>query len=238
METDIQRSTLDSRDLRFGRLVEATSQTTTRPWRLVVLISGAGRTLQYLIETIERGDINAEIVGVISSRAEVMGVTIARNAEIPCRVVLPRNFESREEYSAAKFVAIAKFNPDLVLLGGYLRQLDMPEAWEQRVLNIHPSLLPETLEYASGKGMYGIHVHRAVLEHGDNVSGATVHVVEAAYDSGPPILRSEIPVLPGDTAEVLAERVFASERVLYPEAVRQYMAANPHLLRDHELSRR
>ena len=223
---------------RFGSMVETVFNATTRPWRLVVLISGAGRTLLNLVETIERGEINAEIVGVISSRADVMGIVVARNAGLPCRIVLPRNYESREEYSAAKYVAISKFNPDLVLLAGYLRQLDMPEAWTNRVLNIHPSLLPDTIHYASGKGKYGIFVHRAVLEHGDSVSGATVHVVEAAYDSGPPILRAEVPVLPDDTAEDLAERVFEAERWLYPEAFRRYTEANPGLLRDHELSRR
>jgi phosphoribosylglycinamide formyltransferase-1 len=214
------------------------SDAATRPWRLVALISGAGRTLQNLIDVIGRGELHAEIVGVVSSRADVLGVAIARNAGIPVRVVLPRNFESRQEYSAAKYVAISKFNPDLVILAGYLRQLDMPEAWETRVLNIHPSLLPETLEYAAGKGKYGIHVHRAVLEHGDTVSGATVHVVEAAYDSGPPLLKAEVPVLPGDTPEALADRVFETEKWLYPEAIRQYMSANPHLLRDYESSRR
>lgn len=213
-------------------------EATTRPWRLVVLISGTGRTLHNLIDVIGRGELNAEIAGVISSRGDVMGVTIARNAGIPCRVVLPRNFESREEYSTAKYVAISRFNPDLVLLAGYLRQLDMPVAWETRVLNVHPSLLPETLDYAAGKGMYGLHVHRSVLAHGDTVSGATVHVVEAAYDSGPPLLTAEVPVLPGDTPEMLADRVFEAEKQLYPEALRQYMAANPHLLRDHEPSRR
>ncbi|MEJ7839614.1 MAG: formyltransferase family protein, partial [Thermomicrobiales bacterium] len=169
----------------FGSSVDTTQHAETRPWRLVVLISGAGRTLGSLIDAIERGDMNAEIVCVICSRSDVMGVAVAHNAGLPCRVVMPRNFESREEYSTAMYATISRFNPDLVLLAGYLRQLDMPDAWSRRVLNIHPSLLPETLAYAAGKGMYGIHVHRAVLEHGDTVSGATVHVVEAAYDSGP-----------------------------------------------------
>lgn len=222
----------------FGSSVDTTQHAETRPWRLVVLISGAGRTLGYLIDAIERGDMNAEIACVICSRSDVMGVAIARNAGLPCRVVMPRNFESREEYSTAMYATISRFNPDLVLLAGYLRQLDMPDGWSRRVLNIHPSLLPETLAYAAGKGMYGIHVHRAVLEHGDTVSGATVHVVEAAYDSGPPILKSEVPINIGDSAEDLAERVFASEIRLYPEAFRQYTGANPHLLRDQERSRR
>lgn len=182
--------------------------------------------------------MHAEIVCVICSRSDVMGVAIARNAGITCRIVMPRNFESREEYSTAMYATMAKFNPDLVLLAGYLRQLDMPDAWLRRVINIHPSLLPETLEYAAGKGMYGIHVHGAVLAHGDTVSGATVHVVEAAYDSGPPILKREVRVLPGDTPEILAERVFETERKLYPEAFRTYTSANPDLLRDQELSRR
>lgn len=99
------------------------------------------------------------------------------------------------------------------------------------MLNIHPALLPQAEAYAAGRGKYGDHVHAAVLAHGDTVSGATVHVVTDEYDAGPPVLQRQVPVLPGDTAESLAARVFAVECELYPEAIRQYMAAHPELKR-------
>lgn len=204
----------------------------------MALISGAGRTLQNLIAVIGRGELDLEITGVVSSKADVYGLTIAKEAGIPCRTVLPRNYGTREDFSDATYAAIARFQPDLVLMCGYLRQLGMPPGWEDRVLNIHPSLLPETLTYAAGKGKYGIAVHRAVLEHGDTVSGATVHVVTEVYDSGPPLLRREVPVLPDDTPESLADRVFAVEKELFPEAIRRYTAANPHLKRVQADSRR
>jgi phosphoribosylglycinamide formyltransferase-1 len=202
-----------------------------RRWRVVALLSGAGRTLQNLIEVIGRGELDVEIVGVIASRGDVYGINVARDAGLPCRIILPRNFETRDAYSDAVYDAIARWNPDLVLMCGFLRQLNMPEAWAGRVLNIHPSLLPETRPYAGGKGMYGIRVHTAVLANGDMVSGATVHLVDAAYDNGPPLMRAEVPVLPNDTPDDLAARVFEQERVLFPAAISAYMAANPHLKR-------
>lgn len=207
------------------------ADTTTRPWRLAVLISGAGRTLQNLLDVIGRGELDAEIVVVISSKQDVAGIDIARRAGIPCEVIASRAFASRSAYSAANYAALGPYRPDLILMAGFLRQLEMPEEWTDRVLNIHPSLLPDTSAYAAGKGMYGIRVHRAVLAQGDTVSGATVHVVTAEYDSGPPLMTVEVPVLPGDDAEVLASRVFAVECELYPEAIRRYMQQHPELRR-------
>jgi folate-dependent phosphoribosylglycinamide formyltransferase PurN len=110
-----------------------------------------------------------------------------------------------------------------------LRKLVVTPAWEGRILNIHPALLPESAPYASGRGFFGERVHAAILAHGDAVSGATVHVVDNGYDTGPVVLRATVPILPGDTSATLGARVFEAERRLYPEAIRHYVAAHPGL---------
>jgi formyltetrahydrofolate-dependent phosphoribosylglycinamide formyltransferase len=202
-----------------------------RPWRLAVLISGSGRTLRNLLEEIERGDLHAEVVCVVSSRDGVKGLEIAAAAGIPATVISRRAYPAAEASSAATYEVIAPYAPDLVIMAGFLRRLLVFPGWEGRILNIHPALLPDAAAYAAGKGCYGDKVHEAVLAHGDAVSGATVHVVTDIYDDGPPLMRAEVPVEPGDTVDSLAARIFTQECVLYPEAIRRYMAAHPGLKR-------
>jgi formyltetrahydrofolate-dependent phosphoribosylglycinamide formyltransferase len=202
-----------------------------RPWRLGVLLSGSGRTLENLLAVIDRGELAAEVVCVVSSRAGVRGVEIARRARIPVSVIDRRDHPDPVAHSRAIYAALEPFDVDLAVLAGYLRQLHLEPAWEGRMLNIHPALLPQAEAYAAGRGRYGDHVHAAVLDHGDTVSGATVHIVTADYDTGPPVLQREVPVHPDDTPQTLAARVFAVECQLYPEAIRRYMAAHPELRR-------
>lgn len=204
----------------------------TRPWRLGVLLSGSGRTLKNLLTVIACGELDAEIACVVSSRSAVRGIDIAREADIPVEIVTRKAFPASEAHSRAIYDAVEPFRPDLLILAGYLRQMIVDPAWEGRMLNIHPALLPQAEAYAAGRGRYGDVVHSAVLEHGDTVSGATVHVVTDDYDTGPPVLQREAPVLPEDTVSSLAARVFAVECELYPEAIRRYMAAHPDLRRD------
>jgi formyltetrahydrofolate-dependent phosphoribosylglycinamide formyltransferase len=211
--------------------IETSRADAERPWRLGVLLSGSGRTLENLLAVIARGELAAEVVCVVSSRAGVRGVDIARAAGIPVAVVTRRDHPDPAAHSRAIYGAVTPHAPDLLILAGYLRQLVVDPAWEGRMLNIHPALLPQAEVYAAGKGLYGDHVHAAVLAHGDAVSGATVHVVTDDYDAGPPVLQREVPVLPGDTPQTLAARVFAVECELYPEAIRRYMAAHPALRR-------
>lgn len=213
------------------RTKDSTAVNEDRPWRLGVLISGSGRTLENLIAVIERNELHAEIACVVSSRPNVRGIEVAREAGIPVDAVSSRDHPTPESHSRAIFDAIQPYNVDLVLLAGYLRQLRFDPAWEGRMLNIHPALLPQAEAYAAGHGLYGERVHAAVLAHGDRVSGATVHVVTADYDAGPPVLQREVPVRQDDSPPTLAARVFAVECELYPEAIRRYMAAHPELKR-------
>lgn len=201
----------------------------TAPWRIAVLISGSGRTLRNLLETIAAGELHAEIVAVVSSVADVRGLDIANSAGIPTHVLSPRDAKGIEAYSAATWELLTPYRPDLVVMAGYLRRLLVFPGWEGRVINIHPALLPQAAGYAAGKGFYGDRVHAAVLKHGDAESGATVHVVTDKYDDGPPLAQCVVPVLPGDDVRALADRVFAAECELYPRALRAYMSAHPEL---------
>jgi len=203
----------------------------TRPWRLGVLLSGSGRTLRNLLEVIARGDLDAEIVAVVSSVDNVRGLEIAREASIPVSVVTRRDAPDVEAYSQRVYDAFAPYDLDLIIMAGFLRRVLVFPGWEGRILNIHPALLPDAAADAAGRGRHLERVHAAVPAPGDPVSGATVHVVTDVYDDGPPLMRAEVPVLPGDTPETLAVRVFTAECTLYPEAIRRYLREHPELKR-------
>jgi len=194
----------------------ADNQPMPRPaGQLAVFLSGTGRTLENLLAAIERGDLHAEIACVVSSRRKVRGCDIAQAAGIPLHVVPRRRYESIEVFSRAVWRAVDQYDVELVVLAGWLSQLIIPGHYQGRVVNIHPSLLP----LFGGHGFYGHHVHEAVLASGMKVSGCTVHFVDAEYDAGPIIAQRCVPVLPGDTPDSLAARVFAEECRLYPEAI-------------------
>ncbi len=197
------------------------------PIRIAVLLSGGGRTLHNLIEQTSRGQLRAEIVVVISSVASAGGLGIAERAGIPARTIARRGFTSDDAWSAAIYNELAPYQPDLIVLAGFLRRLHVPPEWAGRILNIHPALLPES--GAAGVGFYGERVHAAVLASTATVSGATVHVVDDDYDSGPVVLRQTVPVLPDDTVATLAARVFAAECELYPAAIQRYVRSHPEL---------
>jgi formyltetrahydrofolate-dependent phosphoribosylglycinamide formyltransferase len=198
-----------------------------RPLVLAVLLSGTGRTLENLLRVIAAGELDARVGVVVSSVPGVRGLQIAGDAGIPHLTIRRRDYPSDEAYSQAIYAALAPSRPDLILLAGFLRRLVVPPEWAGRILNIHPALLPES--GAAGRGFYGERVHAAVLASGATVSGATVHVVDDGYDTGPIFLKTAVPVLPGDTVERLAARVFAAECELYPAAIRKYVAEHPKL---------
>ncbi|REJ92903.1 MAG: phosphoribosylglycinamide formyltransferase [Planctomycetota bacterium] len=188
-----------------------------RPIRLGVLISGGGTTLLNLHDRIQSGALSAEIPLVISSR-QTAGVEKAKSVGLPCEVLPRQEFDSTSAFSEALFAQLRRAEIDLVILAGFLCRIDIPADFEQRVMNIHPALIPAFC----GKGMHGRHVHEAVLQRGCKVSGCTVHFCDNEYDHGPIILQRAVPVLDDDTPEALAARVFEHECLAYPEAIRLY----------------
>ena len=177
--------------------------------RLAVLISGGGRTLVNLLDRIESGSLAASIPLVIASR-ECQGADRARERGVPAVDVI------RGEIPAPVLGRLLREHAiDWVVLGGYLKMVHIPPGFERRVINIHPALLPGF----GGAGMYGHRVHEAVLASAAGESGCTVHFCDEVFDRGPIILQKRCPVLPGDTPETLAARVFELECLAYPEAL-------------------
>ena len=191
--------------------------------RLAVLVSGSGRSLENLAECVRRGELDVELALVIASTPKALALERAKRLEIPALVLAPREHASPEAYSRAVFAAIERSGAELAVFAGFLHLLLVPETWEGRVINIHPALLPKY----GGKGFYGDRVHGAVLAAGERESGCTVHYVTNEYDRGPQLLQERVPVLPGDTAEALAARVFEAEKRALPEAIRRHFAARP-----------
>lgn len=185
------------------------------PLRMAVLLSGTGRTLKNLIGKIGDGELYGEIRLVVASTPEARGIQYAHQASIPALVLQRKDFSSQEEYSAKIFSCIRAAGAEWVVLAGFLKQLTIPADFTNRVVNIHPALVPSFC----GKGFYGHHVHEAVLQYGAKISGCTVHFVDNEYDHGPVILQTPVPVLDDDTADSLADRVFEAECRAYPQAL-------------------
>jgi phosphoribosylglycinamide formyltransferase-1 len=192
---------------------------TTSRLRLAVLISGSGRTLANLLERSATGSLAATIDLVLANRDLIGGLEIAAAAGVPT-VVMPRAGQPLADWSNAVFDRCRAAGVDLVVMAGFLQLLEIPPDFTGRVINIHPSLLPAF----GGKGFYGEHVHRAVLERGCTVSGCTVHFVDNEYDHGRIILQQAVPVLPEDDHERLAVRVFKAECDTLPAAINQLAA--------------
>jgi phosphoribosylglycinamide formyltransferase-1 len=188
------------------------------PIRLAVLLSGGGTTLQNLLDRIADAMLRADIAVVASNKADAFGLTRARQAGIPTFVVERKDCPTREEFSARIFAPCTEAGVDLVCLAGFLQLLHIPDEYRNRVLNIHPSLIPAFC----GKGYHGLAVHRAALEMGVKVSGCTVHFADNEYDRGPIVSQRVVPVLDDDTAESLAARVFAAECEAYPQAIQWF----------------
>ncbi len=191
--------------------------------RLAVLLSGTGSTMVNLQDHIDRGELNAEIVVVVSSRKKVLGIERATERGIETRVLTRKPFKTdgrfdEMAYSRAMAQTIAPFAPDLVVMAGFMTRLAAPLLDKYDVLNVHPALLPKY----GGEGFYGHHVHEAVLAAGEQETGATVHFADAEYDRGPIVIQESIPVREDDTPDTLASRVQALERKLYPKAVAMY----------------
>jgi phosphoribosylglycinamide formyltransferase-1 len=187
------------------------------PVRLAVCVSGGGTTLQNLIDRIGSGELRAEIVQVVASRPNIGAIDRARAAGIPLAIA-KRAAVSPADFSASVFDPIRQSEADLVLLAGFLALVKIPEAYQGRVLNVHPALIP----LFCGQGFYGARVHQAALDAGVKVSGCTVHFADDTYDTGPIILQRTVPVLEDDTPLTLAGRVFREECEALPEAIALY----------------
>ncbi len=192
-----------------------------RPIRLGVLISGGGSSLANLLKCRDDGLLQAEFPMVIASRPDCGGLQIARSAGIRAEVVSRKSFKTTEEFSAQIFSLLREAEVDLVVLAGFLCLVRVPPDFENRVMNIHPALIPSFC----GKGLYGMKVHEAVLSRGCKVSGCTAHFADNVYDHGPIIVQKTVPVLEGDTPHSLAARVFEAECQAYPEAIRLFADA-------------
>ena len=188
------------------------------PLRLAVLISGGGRTMLNLLDEIRAGRLNAEIMVVICSRMQIAGYEKALAAGLNVKVIRRMDHPDTGDFSQAIVRELDAAGIDLVVQAGWLCLWHIPPQYEWKVMNIHPALLPSF----GGKGMWGHHVHEAVLAAGCKVSGCTVHLCTNEYDKGPIIVQRCCPVLPEDNADSLAERVFKEECVAYPEAIRLF----------------
>lgn len=187
--------------------------------RVLVLVSGGGTNLQAVIDKVAAGKItNAEIVGVISNNKTVKSLERARNAGIPAVSVSPKDYENRDLFNEAFLAEVNKFEPDLVVLAGFLVAIPpkMVEQYSNRIINIHPSLIPSFC----GVGYYGLKVHERVLERGVKVTGATVHFVNEGMDEGPIIAQKAVYIEDDDTPEILQRRVMEqAEWLLLPQAI-------------------
>jgi phosphoribosylglycinamide formyltransferase-1 len=186
--------------------------------RLGVLISGGGRTMMNILNCIKCRELNAEIAVVISSLSTVGGVAKARNAGLPVKVIRRKDSPDIDAFSERVVQELEAAGVDLVVQGGWLCLWRIPPQYENRVMNIHPALLPSF----GGKGMWGHHVHEAVLAAGCKVSGCTVHFCTNEYDRGPIIVQRTCPVADDDTPDTLAGRVFEQECLAYPQAIRWF----------------
>jgi phosphoribosylglycinamide formyltransferase-1 len=183
---------------------------------IVILISGRGSNMEAVVRALDAEGWPARIAAVISNKPEAGGLAFAQARGIPTAVVPSKSFATRAEFDAKLQETIDVFEPDLVVLAGFMRILTAPfvEHYAGRMLNIHPSLLPL---------FPGLHTHQQALDAGCVEHGATVHFVTAELDHGPAVLQARIPVLPGDTEATLATRLLVEEHKLYPRAVRLFV---------------
>ena len=188
-------------------------------FKIGVLVSGGGTNLQAIIDAVKSGAIpNTEISFVISNNANAYALTRAENAGIPAKCISPKNFTSRLDFENALTEAVVSYNVDLVVAAGFLVIIpkSMIRAYKDRIINIHPSLIPSFC----GTGYYGLKVHEAVLARGVKVTGATVHFVDDGTDTGPIIFQKAVEVLQDDTPKSLQLRVMEqAEWIILPKAI-------------------
>lgn len=186
---------------------------------IVCLVSGGGTNLAAIIKAIEEKQIkNVRIKAVISNNGDAYALERAKKAGIDAKCISPKNFSDRDEFNKVLLDELKRLNPDLIVLAGFLVNIseDIVKAFENKIINIHPSLIPSFC----GKGYYGLKVHEAVLKRGVKVTGATVHFVDAGIDTGRIILQKAVDIHPGDDAKSLQKRVMEeAEWIILPKAI-------------------
>jgi phosphoribosylglycinamide formyltransferase-1 len=184
--------------------------------RIGVLISGRGSNLQSIVDTIASGRLDATVAVVLSNRADAPGLARARAADIDAVYLNPREHADRDAYDRAIVDVLKARGVGLVCLAGYMRLVGQPllDAFPERILNIHPSLLPS---------FRGLDAQRQALDHGVRITGATVHLVTSDLDAGPIVAQAAVPVLNDDTVETLSARILVEEHRIYPEAIAQVL---------------
>jgi phosphoribosylglycinamide formyltransferase-1 len=183
-----------------------------QPARLVILISGRGSNMKSIVEAVNNGELNAEVSAVISNRPDAAGLAFADQQGVATQTLDHKQFDSREAFDSKLAETIDSYQPDYVILAGFMRILtaEFVEHYANRLINIHPSLLPK---------FKGLDTHQRAIDAGETEHGASVHFVTAELDDGPVILQARVPVLEDDTAESLAHRVLEQEHQLYPAAI-------------------
>lgn len=189
--------------------------------KIAFFISGGGGNALNLLQACREGRVPAEPVLVISSSTKIPGNARLEAAGLPVQVKLRSQFADDAAYSEACYAEVEAAEAELICLCGWLKRLVVPERWAGRILNIHPGLLPRF----GGPGMYGMRVHEAVLAAGEAESGPTIHLVDDEYDHGRILAQGRVPVQPGDTPELLQQRVYAEEMRLYPLALAAFLAS-------------
>ena len=189
--------------------------------RLTILVSGSGSNMQSIADSTNRGILKglAEIVLVISNNPNAYDLKRAENGNIKVVCIERKDFEDEKSFNGTILEELQNIKTDIVCLAGYIRMIgqEIIDVYRGRMLNIHPALLPKF----GGKGMYGYHVHEAVVKAGEKKSGATVHFVEEKYDTGKIIIQHEVEVFKSDTPQDVAKKVLAVEHRIYPEAIKK-----------------
>jgi phosphoribosylglycinamide formyltransferase-1 len=195
--------------------------------RVAVFASGGGSNFQSILDAVDSGDLEIDVVCCVSDRSDAGALDRAASRDIPAIVLRPGDFDREARYPEALLRALDEHHVTFIVLAGYLKRIPLVvvERYRNRILNVHPALLPAF----GGAGMYGRKVHDAVIEYGVHWTGATVHIVEEAYDTGPIVLQEPVPVFPDDTPADVAARVLEIEHRLYPEALRLFAQDRIHI---------
>jgi len=193
---------------------------------IVVFASGSGTNFQAIIDACEAGQIKeAQISGLLASKKGIQAIDRAQKSDIPTAVLDRKQFKTEEAFTEQLLEQLSRWEADLIVLAGYLKKIPTPviEKYRNRIINIHPSLLPKY----GGKGFYGDRVHRAVIENEEEYSGCTVHIVTEEYDKGPILAQNKVPVYAKDDPATLASRILKEEHQLLPAVIQKLIKSNP-----------